>query len=401
MSDNSGLNLLQRLLGFEPAAPITPIEGVSIISGGTEDDYGQSTLKKSQKDQDQENSMNATIPWLPPMLMANEIVYSLDVLKNNIIEFMLKKWSESNADVEEAARKKIMQEITSGVDRLFQSNVIPGINTPLSANDASKLAIQGTSNDETAQIHGDHTGKMAGLGILIMMLSGAAMLGTPGAAIGVGQPGLSVVGEMITTVIIPTGVINNDVKGELHQLAGLMLIPLFYPAMAQALAAAKSGGEKLDLAFAKANLYQVILLVTDRNFDLFLKSLISTNMPNIQNQDQQNKLLQTAKLMMLYAALATYYEVETGWTSGQEIGDMVNGKMHLEDPHDPRFGVIKLIQQEFQNMGLTGEFAEKLNQKFASYLGDKNSMTEFISPSRLFEEMAADLNPERIRNSAQ
>lgn len=392
MSDSSGLSFLQRLFGYEPvtvtSSTTTPVQNKD------NDDYGVSTLQKSQKDKDEENSKTAILPWLPSMLINNsDISYTFDLTKSQVIDFILKKWGESNKEVEEATRQQIMDKIRSGIDHLFQSQMVPNVNK------IENGGVQGTNTSPISP--SEKIENVAMTGVLMMMVTGVALMGSPGAIPSIGQPGLSVVGEMITAVILPAGVINTDMKGELNQLAALMLIPMFYPAMAQALSAARNSGEKLDLTFAKTMLTQVTLMVTDKNFDLFLKSVISTHMPNLQNEDKQNHLLSTAKLMMLYSALATYYEAETGWTSGQEIGDMVNGKLTLENPRDPRLAVIALIQQEFQKMGLTPDAAQKLNEKFASYLGDKNSITDFFGPSRLFEEMSIDLKPERIKNSAE
>lgn len=414
MSEGAGLSFFQKLLGF--SGP-TAIEGTTVApasSSKNSDDYGTSTIQRSQKEQDEDNSKNiSSLPWLPPILAPTDTTaYTLDLMQTKIVDFILKKWGDSNKEVAEADRQQMMDEIRTGFANLFGSQVIPGAVASNTASDPTKVASEGivpgvdkSQGTEAAAsaTRPDQSASLMG-GIMLMMVSAVAMIGAPSGVsgvIGIGQPGLAVMNEMINAVILPTGLVAPNMKTDLNQLAALMLIPLFYPAMAKALGDVGTAGGQLNLAFATQQLNQAVLLVTDPKFDLFLKSIISTQMPNVTTEQQQTTILQAAKLMILYAALATYYQAETGWTSGQEIGDMVNGKMTLNNPSDPRMAVIALIQQQFTEMGLTPEAAEKVNQKFASYLGDKNSVEDFVSPSRLFTDMSTDLGPERIKNSAE
>lgn len=110
--------------------------------------------------------------------------------------------------------------------------------------------------------------------------------------------------------------------------------------------------------------------------------------------DQHSQLTAKLNLNFLLNALVLYFQKETGWVTEEELGDLIK---NLNDPADPRYGLILAIREELKNLS-DGERESFLSStlKFYSFNPSYNSSREL---TETLEKLWENLDYEKLKEN--
>lgn len=182
-----------------------------------------------------------------------------------------------------------------------------------------------------------------------------------------------------------------DMRAELGLIGALFSAGIQYFTVAQIASKLANGKEApKDATFAKGYAENILALVGTLPFNSYLMAIVSKSLPKETTVAPQKaiELVASLKIVLLSAALAMLYQVETGRMTGDEFAAMLGGKIKF-DQGDIR---SKLITQLNQQLGLMStKEREKVLTSLLEFFDGDPSLDTLADPSKVFAGISATL----------
>lgn len=175
-----------------------------------------------------------------------------------------------------------------------------------------------------------------------------------------------------------------DVQTQLGFIGSLFSTGIIYQTTVEGLVSKKNRNER-DKNRDSANQYakNMIQLTTGVAFGDFVKTMLMSKINKGElTEARKEELLAFVKIVLLSTALAFLYKVQTGKITGQEFGDMINGKMNLE-PNSMEAKLVQLIRH-FSGSLSSAENA-KIHESLIAYMDNDPKINNLLDPGHAFE----------------
>jgi hypothetical protein len=175
-----------------------------------------------------------------------------------------------------------------------------------------------------------------------------------------------------------------DVQAQLGFIGSLFATGIIYQTTVEGLVSKKNKYEKeKNRDFANQYSKNMIQLTTGVAFGDFVKVMLMSKINKGElTEARKEELVAFMKIILLSTALAFLYKVQTGKITGQEFGDMINGKMTLE-PDSMESKLVQLIRY-FSGSISTSENA-KIHEALIAYMDNDPKINNLLDPGHAFE----------------
>ncbi|GAB4226951.1 MAG: hypothetical protein Tsb0021_03430 [Chlamydiales bacterium] len=311
------------------------------------------------------------LPEYDSHLNIDKVKEMLEIAQHESISRILDKWLENIEEVGEMQKQEQKEHLEQLLNRLFL---------------AEAEEIRGATRHEDIAVLS---------AVTALLVVTASVISQVGAAAAISQPGLTAILELVD-IAISIQVIPPQFTGILGMIGALFATAAYYPTLAATLRDADGNTSEIrDLQFAQNYLRRVVRLVQNPDFFQLIQYTVLARDPTAEslNEKQQQKLISVVKLVLLFTSLALYYKVETGHLTGQEIGDMVSGKLELPED-DPRQPILVLIRNELLNFPEPQRIM--LIERYLEYFDGNPSLDELLEPNEIIRQQGDNHDFERI-----